>query len=45
MGPNNLDNMVNEAERILVATHYSGERKQFNFERYVKNKKDQNHIL
>ena len=37
--------MASEAERLLVATHYSGECKRFNFERYVKIQKDQHHIL
>ena len=45
LGPDNVDNMVSEAERLLVATHYSGERKRFNFERYVTIQKDQHHIL
>ena len=40
-----VDNMASEAKRLLVATHYSGERKRFNYERYVKIQKDQNHIL
>ena len=29
--PDNVDNMSSEVERLLIATHYSGERKQFNF--------------
>ena len=33
LGPGNVDNMASEAESLLVATHYSGERKWFNFER------------
>ena len=45
LGPDNVDNMASEAERLLVATHYSGERKRFNFERYVTIQKDQHHIL
>ena len=44
LGPNNVDNMAIEAERLLVATHYSGKRKWFNFERYVKIQKDQHRI-
>ena len=28
----NFDNMSSEVERLLVATHYSGERNRFNFE-------------
>ena len=43
--PDNLDNMASESKRPLVATHYSGERKRFNFERYVKIQKYQHHIL
>ena len=39
------DNMSSEAERLLVATYYYGERKRFNFERYVRIQKDQHHIL
>ena len=39
LGPDNLDNMTSEAERLLVATHYSGVFKRFKFERYVKIKK------
>ena len=45
MGPENVNNMASEAERILIAMHYSGECKRFNFERYMKIKKDQHHIL
>ena len=33
LGPDNVDNMASEAERLLIATHYSGECKWFNFER------------
>ena len=40
-----MDNTGSEAKMILIATHYSGERMRFNFERYVKIKKDQHHIL
>ena len=36
MGLDNVDNMMSEAEMFVVATHYSAEHKQFNFERYVK---------
>ena len=43
-GPDNVDNMASEAKRLLVATHYCGERKRFNFERYVKIQKYQHHI-
>ena len=45
LGPDNVGNMASAAERLLVATHYSGERKRFNFERYMKIQKDQHHIL
>ena len=37
--PNNVDNTASEAETLLVATHYYGERKRFNFERYAKTKR------
>ena len=40
-----MDNTASEAKRLLVATHYSGERKRFNFECYVKIQKDRHHIL
>ena len=40
-----MDNMESEAKKLLVATHYSGERKWFNFECYVKIQKYQHHIL
>ena len=40
-----MNNMASEAERLLVTTHYSGECKRFNFELYMKTKKDQHHIL
>ena len=43
--PDNVDNMASEDENLHVATHYSGERKQFNFERYVKIQKYQHHII
>ena len=32
LGPDNVDDMASEAERLLVATNYYGERKRFNFE-------------
>ena len=44
-GPYNVDNIASEAERLLVATRYSGERKRFNFECYTKIQKYQHHIL
>ena len=37
--------MASEAERLLAATHYSGERKRFNFDCYVRIQKYQHHIL
>ena len=37
--------MASETKRLLVTTHYSVKRKRFNFERYVKIKKDQKQIL
>ena len=36
---------MSEAKGILVVTHYSGERKRFNFERYVRIQKYQHQIL
>ena len=45
MGPDNVDNMLSEAKRLLVTTYYSGEHKRFNFEHYVKMKNYQHHIL
>ena len=45
MVTDHLDNMASEGERILVSMHYYGERKRLNFERYVKIKKYQHHIL
>ena len=45
LGTDNVYNMANEAERLLVATHYSGENNSFNFEPYVKIKNYQHHIL
>ena len=45
LGPDNVDKMASEAERLFFATHYSGERRRFNFERYVKIQKYQHHIL
>ena len=45
LGLDNVDNMASEAKRLLVATHYSDERKRFNFERYVKIQKYQHHII
>ena len=35
LGPDNVDNMASEPDRLLIAMHYSGERKRFNFERYM----------
>ena len=45
LGLDNFDDMARESKIILVATHYSGKRKRFNFERYVKIQKVQQHIL
>ena len=45
LGPDNVDSMASEAKRIIVSMNSSGERKRFNFERYMIIKKDQNHIL
>ena len=41
----NVDNMTSEAERLFVATHYSGERNWFKFEHYVQIKKYKHHII
>ena len=45
LGPDNVDIMASEAERLLIATHYSDEHNRFDFERYMKIQKDQHQIL
>ena len=45
LGPNNVDNMASLAEKKLESTTYSGERKRWNFEKYVKVHMDQHSIL
>jgi len=45
LGANNVDNMAAEAESRLTTTHYHGEQRRWNFERYVKSHVDQHHIL
>ena len=45
LGPNNVDNMASTAERKLTSTVYSGEKKRWNFEKYVKVHMDQHQII
>jgi hypothetical protein len=45
LGPNNVDNMASWAERKLRETHYQGEKKRWNFEKYVRTHVDQHSIL
>lgn len=45
LGPNNVDNMASWAERKLSDTHYQGEKKRWNFEKYVRTHVDQHSIL
>ena len=45
LGLDNVDNMLIETKILLITTHYSSERKRFNFERYVKIQKYRHHIL
>ena len=45
LGPNNIDNAATTAERRLEATTYDGEKRRWNFERFVKTHKDQHTIL
>ena len=45
LGPNNIDNAATIAERKLETTTYDGEKRRWNFERYVKTHKDQHTIL
>lgn len=45
LGPNNVDNMASAAERKLETTAYNGEKKRWNFERYVRTQVDQHSIL
>ena len=45
LGPNNVDNMASTAERKLSSTTYTGEKKRWNFEKYVKFHMDQHRII
>ena len=45
LGPNNVDNMASNAERKLASTTYAGEKKRWNFEKYVKAHMDQHQII
>jgi hypothetical protein len=45
LGPNNVDNSATEAERKLTATNYNGEKRRWNFERYVRVHVDQHQAL
>ena len=45
LGANNVDNMSARAERQLRGNPYSGEKRRWNFEKYVKLQKDQNTIM
>ena len=45
LGPNNIDNAATTAERRLETTTYDGEKRRWNFEKFVKIHKDQHTIL
>ena len=45
LGVNNVDNMSSKAERKLQTTTYTGEKRRWNFEKYVKVHIDQHAIL
>lgn len=45
LGPNNVDHMASKAERRLRDTAYHGEKRHWNFEKYVTVHKEQHHIL
>jgi hypothetical protein len=45
LGANNVDNMSARAERQLRSNPYTGEKRRWNFEKYVKLQKDQHIIL
>ena len=45
LGPNNVDNMATAAEKKLATVRYDGEKKRWNFERYVRTQVDQHSIL
>jgi len=45
LGENNVDNMSSKAENTLSTTTYTGEKRKWNFEKYVKVHVDQHSIL
>ena len=45
LGPNAVDNMANLAERKLIQTTYDGEKKRWNFEKYMTVHTDAHHTL
>lgn len=45
LGENNVDNMSSRAEKKLQTTSYTGEKRRWNFEKYVKMHMDQHAIL
>ena len=45
LGANNVDNMSSQAEKKLQSTTYTGEKRRWNFEKYVKVHVDQHAIL
>ena len=45
LGQNNVDNMSSKAEHTLTTTSYTGEKRNWNFEKYVRTHVDQHSIL
>ena len=45
LGANSVDNMSSKAEKLLQTTTYSGDRRRWNFERFVRIHVDQHQIL
>ena len=45
LGPNNVDNMSSAAEKQLTSMRYVGEKKRWNFEKYVRMMQDQFEVL
>lgn len=45
LGPNNIDHMASKAERKLRDSTYHGEKRNWNFEKYVTTHKEQHHVL
>ena len=45
LGPSNVDIMANDAERKLATANYVGEKRRWNFEKYVSLHKDQHTVL